>query len=297
MVAYARASAHGLDLSGPGTARIRKGHAGALWYDEDLARLLVYDPRVRGLVGADGALVNDSVAGRIYVADHFKAATINAAFNLNKGSDPQTVNFAVDTTIVSGAVKGTTGDAGTGVAADGLAISINNPIQRVTTKETEFSVAFKIDAVTLTQFFIGFTDVLPATTLEEPFSLSTVTYTSTATDAAGLLFDTAATTDTLRLVSVANDVDGTHIDTGVAFAADTWYDVHVRIKADGSVEFRVFTSADGLQFSLGSSFSLAAGSVRTGVNLYPIVQATTRTTVVRNVSLDFFKLHQYPVAA
>jgi hypothetical protein len=289
----ARATTHGLDLGGPAVARnrFRSGHSGATFWDEDLARLLIYDVRGRGLFGADGALVHDTRADKIFSSDHFKASTINASWNLNKGSDAQTVNFAVDTTIISGGVKGTTGDAGTGVAADGVAISINNPVQRATTKRNEFSVSYKIDAVTSCQFFIGFTDVLPATTLEAPFTLSGTTLTSTATDAAGILFDTAATTDTLRLVSVANDVDGTAIDTGVAFAADTWYDLLVSILPDGSVDFQVKKS-DDTQFSLGSNHTLAAGSLRTGVDLYPIVQGDTRTTTVRNVSLDFALLRQ-----
>jgi hypothetical protein len=52
---------------------------------------------------------------------------------------------------------------------DGVAISINNPVQVSTTKATELSLSFQIDNVTNAQFFIGFTDTLPATTLEEPF--------------------------------------------------------------------------------------------------------------------------------
>lgn len=289
----ARAVLHGVDCSGPSAVRnrLRSGYGGHPFYDEDLARLLVFDPRGRGLFGADGALVNDADAGKIYVADHFKAAAVNSSWNLAKGTDLQTVDFAVDTTVKAGGVKGTTGDAGTGVAADGVAISINNPVQRATDKRIDLSVSFQIDAITTVGFFIGLTDVLPATTLEEPFSLSGTTFTSTATDAAGILFDTAATTDTLRLVSVANDVDGTHIDTGVAFAAATAYDIHMSLLPDGSVEFFVMLT-DGTAFSLGTSHTLAAGSVRTGVNLYPIVVACARTTAVRNVTLDFVRMAQ-----
>lgn len=288
------ATLHGCDLGGPSLARnnFRSGYSGAPFYDQELARQLVYDTRARGLFGVDGVLVNDSRTGKIFVADHFKATTINTAWNLNKGNDAQAVNFAFDATIVGGAVKGTTGDAGSGVAADGVAISINNPIQRSTTKKTELALSFLIDDITNVQFFLGLTDVLPATTLEQPFSLATTTYTSTATDAAGILFDTAATTDTLRLVSVANDVDGTLIDTGVAFAQAVWYDVLVTLNADGSVEFRVWLASDGAVFSLGSTYKLPAGAVRTGVNLYPIVQGCARTTAVRNLSLDYMLMRQ-----
>jgi hypothetical protein len=292
-----RATFAGNDLGGPAANRLRKGHSGATFYDEDLARQLVYDVRARGLFGVDGALVNDSRAGKIYVADHFKAAAINAAWNVNKGSNGSAANFAADSTVISGGVKGTTGAAGTGVAADGIAISINNPIQVSTSKATEFSLSFLVDNVTNAQFFIGFTDTLPATTLEEPFSLATTVYTSTATDAAGILFDTAATTKTLRLVSVANDVDGTTlIDTGKILTISTWYDIHIRINPDGSVNFLV-NLTDATRFDLGTSYKLPAGALRTGVNLYPIVQVNARTTTSVNASLDFLRMHQYAAAA
>ena len=89
----ARAVSHGLDLSGPSTVRnrLRSGHGGHTFYDEELARLLTFDPRGRGLFGVDGALVNDPTANKIYVADHFKSAAINAAWNLGTGADAQAV--------------------------------------------------------------------------------------------------------------------------------------------------------------------------------------------------------------
>ncbi len=268
-----------------------------MFYDEDLARQCVFDARARGIFGVDGALLNDSRAGKIYVSDHFKVAAINTTWNVNKGIDAQAVNFAVDTSIIAGGVKGTTGNVGDTTANDAIAISINNPVQVDTTKATEFSLSFLIDNVTNAQFFIGFTDVLPATTLEAPFTLATVTYTSNATDAAGILFDSAATTDTLRLVSVANDVDGTApIDTGKILTISVWYDIHIRINPDGSVNFLVKLT-DDTNFDLGSSYKLPAGSLRTGVNLFPIVEATARTTTSVNVSLDFMRMHQYASAA
>jgi hypothetical protein len=120
-----------------------------------------------------------------------------------------------------------------------------------------------------------------------------VTYTSTATDAAGILFDSAATTKTLRLVSVANDVDGTNIDTGVPFRDQhVLRHPHPDQSVDGSVNFLV-NLTDGTQFSIGSSYKLPAGSLRTGVNLYPIVQVDARTTTSVNSWVDFMRMHQY----
>jgi hypothetical protein len=273
----ARATMDGVDISGPSAARPKKGAIGSFFYDEDMARLLVMDGRARGLVGADGALVNDASAASIYFADHFKAAAINAAWSLVKGTDPQAVNFAVDATVKSGAVKGTAGDAGTGIAADGITIAINNPLQ-IGTGRAELSVSLLASAYTNLMFFVGFTDVLPSTTLEEPFSIAGAAYTSTASDACGFLFDTGATTDTVRLVGVANDVDAAHIDTGYAPAGTL--DMHLRL--EGST---AFFSIDGV--TLASNRLPSA--VRTSVNLFPVVVAVSRTTAVRDITLDFIR--------
>jgi len=280
----ARASFNGVDLSGPSLTRNVMGlkcPEGQTFYDYEMARLLVRDDRAKGLMGVDGALVNDTTAGAAYFADHFKAAAINAAYDVTKGNDAQAVAFAVDTTVKAGAVKGTTGDAGTGAAADAITLALNNPVQLTATSRVELSASLKFSAVTSLYFFLGFTDTLPGTTLELPITLSTVTYTTTATDAVGFMFDTAATTDTVRLTGVAADVDATHVDTGFAPVLATVYDFHIRI--DGQV---ATFSINGVTFT-GAITLPACASL--AVNLYPIIVACARTTSTRDVTVDFFR--------
>lgn len=272
-----RISFHGIDLGGPSAARPRKGHSGATFYDEGLARLLTFDNRVRGMIAADGAILNDASADSLYFSDHFKASTINSAWVITEGNDAETVAFAADSTVKGGGVKGTSGNAGTGIAADGITLSLNNPLQ-IGTGRAELSVSLLLSAYTSAMFFVGFTDVLPSTTLEEPFSLSGTTYTSTATDAVGFLFDTAATTDTIRLVGVANDVDAAHIDTAIAPSGTL--DFHLRL--EGS------TAYFGIEGQTLTSNKLLS-AVRTSVNLYPIVCVVSRTTSVRDATVDFLR--------
>lgn len=284
----ARLSFHGIDTSGSSANRNKFGRIAAVgqpFWDEDLARLLVRDNRSKGFMAADGALVNDSTAGAIYFADHFKAATINSAYDVTKGNDAQAVAFAVDTTVKSGAVKGTTGDAGTGAAADAITLSLNNPIQLSATSLVELSVGMKLSAYTSVYFFIGFTDVLPASTLELPITLATTTYTTTASNAVGFMFDTAATTDTVRLTGVSGDTDAAHVDTGLAPSGSAFYDFHIRLEGTTA-----WFSIDGVTFSGAISLASAAAI---STNLYPIVVACARTTSTRDCTVDYIRGGQF----
>lgn len=287
MVLAARATLNGADLSGPSTARkiARKCPVGQCFYDEDMSRLLVKDHRARDFFGVDGKLINDASAGSIFFSDPFKDTTINAAYDVTKGNDAQAVAFAFDSTVKSGGVKGTTGDAGTGAAADAITLALNNPLQIGASGIAEFSASLLLSAWTNVYFFIGFTDVLPATTLELPITLSGTTFTTTATDAVGFMFDTAATTDTIRLTGVANDVDAAHVDTGVAPSGSSFFDFHLRL--EGSTAY--FAIGDQT-FSGANSL---ASAVRTGVNLYPIVVVCARTTATRDATLDFIRGGKY----
>lgn len=281
MTLYPRATEHGVEIAGPSTVRqkvSRKAHSGHRFYDEDMARLLVMDSRAKGLMGADGALVNDLTAGSLYFADHFKATTINSGYDVTKGNDAQAVAFAYLSTVKGGAVKGTTGDAGTGAAADAITLSLNNPMQVGASGILEFSCSLLLSAYTTVYFFAGFTDTLPGTTLELPITLSGTTFTTTATDAVGFMFDTAATTDTIRLTGVANNVDATHVDTGIAPSGTM--DFHLRL--EGST---AYFSIDGQTLSVNKLES----AVGVAVDLYPIICVCARTTATRDATVDFLR--------
>lgn len=270
----ARISANGVDLSGPLAYIPSRGSHGQTFYDETSRRLLVWDDDIGFWMPSLHGIVSSSAP--LYVADDFKAPTISATYAKTVGNDGQAVAFAVSAADPLGIVVGTTGDAGTGIAADGLTLA--GPLAFTAGVERTFRTKVKVSAITNVYLFIGFTDVLPSTTLEEPISLSGTTFTSNATDACGLLFDTAATTDTIRGVGVATDADATAIDTGLAWVADTYKDVKIVITAEGTMK----------AYLDGTLVATVTSAVATTATLCPIIVAEARSTATRTVSVDYF---------
>lgn len=87
-------------------------------------------------------------------------------------------------------------------------------------------------------FFIGFTD--DSTTEENPISLSGTTFTTTASNAVGFVFDTDATTDVIYGKGVASDTDSSTLTTTKTIAAaGTWTTFRVSVDVDGGAVFSV----------------------------------------------------------
>jgi len=269
---------NGCDQSGPATAinyGMEKCCRGHVFQDETNGRLLHYDGDRKMFLPVDGQTYWSASAPRLIV-DHFNSPSLHASYSVAKGSDPQAVNFAVVSGIPS-AVKGTTGDVGSGVAADAVAIAGPLSFQAgALTRPMRFACRLKLSAITSVMAFVGFTDVLPTTTLELSIELNAGAIVTNATDAVGLVFDTNATLDNIKSVSVANDVDGTTVDSGVAPVADTYFDVLVEVQPDG-------TARTYLNGTL-----VASHTIRTAINLCPIVVACTRTTATRDVTIELF---------
>jgi len=271
-MATRRLSLHGLPLSGPSTGRPRKGGMGATYFDETEGRLLVYDDRAQAWFSADGIPLWSESAPR-YVSDHFGLNTLSTLWTVNKGTDAQ----ALDPVIVAneGKVRLETGNAGTGVAADGS--SMTGPVvYEAEEGKLYFSTRLKVDVAQKIAFFVGFTDVA-ASTLEMPATLSVTTFTTTATDAVGFLWDPAATTDTLRGVGVANNVDATHADLGVAMADETWINLLLKVSIAGKASF----------FVNDNWVADVSAAVTVGIDLCPILVADTREAVTHKLDAQF----------
>ena len=87
-------------------------------------------------------------------------------------------------------------------------------------------------------FFIGFTD--DATTDEEPITLTGTTFTTTAANAVGFVFDTDATTDVIYGQGVKTNTDSDTLTTAVGIAAaGTWQTFRVEIWKDGNAVFYI----------------------------------------------------------
>lgn len=268
-----RASLNGQDFSGPATRLTKLIAPGQPFFDETNRRLWALDPESGLALPADRGYYASTSLPRLQV-DDFGAGTINSNWSLNKGSNGSAANFAAVAANAS-IVKATTGAAGTGTAADCVAIGGQLIYDIANGAITMYGVV-KVSAIANVALFVGLHDTLPASTLEMPFTLSGSTFTSTATDGCGFLFDTAATTDTIRCVSVKNDVDGTSVDSADAFAADTYRRFKITVDTSGNAKF----------FINGTLVGTITSAIRSGVNLCPIVAAESRTTSTRDVTVD-----------
>jgi hypothetical protein len=166
-------------------------------------------------------------------------------------------------------------DAGASMAANGSQLDAGNlnflPSQGGLILEAHLT----LDVVTDVAVFVGFTDQISA--LEMPWTLSGTTFTSNQTDGCGFLFDTAATTDTIRCVGVDSDVDAATQDTSLAFAAGVSRVFRLEVTAAGAANFWI----DGKQFSTMSAATTPS------VKLSPVVACFSRTTTARLLDVDY----------
>jgi hypothetical protein len=123
--------------------------------------------------------------------------------------------------------------------------------------------------------FMGFTD--QRTALEMPFTLAAGNVlTSNASNAVGILFDTAADTDNWWLVGVASDIDATKQDTGAppaAAAAEKW---RIEINDVTATFYK-----DDVQ--IGTPMTSA---VTANVTLYPVFCAFSRNAASKTFTLS-----------
>lgn len=212
--------------------------------------------------------------------DDFLGKTISGAWDVQKGSDAATVHFAhvADT---SGKARATTGaGAGASMAVNGVQLS-SGLNWKANQGNLVFEAKVKLSAITNINLFVGFTDQLAS--LEAPVTLSGTTFTTNATDAVGFLFDTNATTDTIRLVGVANDVDATHQDTGLAPVAATYNTFRVEVSTTGVATFYL----DGVK--VGTALT---GAVTASVALTPVVAGFTESAASATIDVDYIFVQQ-----
>jgi len=180
----------------------------------------------------------------------------------------------VISTNIGGTAVLTTGDSNVSLAADG--IQLHSYLNwKAANGDLVFETRLKISAITTVQAFWGLTDQISA--LEMPASLSGTTYTTTATDAVGFLFDTGATTKTIRLVGVANDTDATHLDTSDAWAADTYAIWRIQVDSSGNATF----------FKDGVILGKVSSALTASVALTPVWCARSLTTSSRTLTIDY----------
>ena len=235
----------------------------------------------KGLVcGERGKQIHAASPSKAVLFDDFTNNGLDTNVWLaTEGTDSATSVGAVVSGGIGGVLRLTTGDAGTGLAADTEQITHKQLQWQASNGGLAFEARLKISAITTMWMYIGFTDTVAAA-LEAPFTISTVTYTSNATDAVGFLFDTGATAATIRCVGVKNDVDGTHVNTGLAPVADKYATYRIEIDASGNANF----------FRNGIVVGYVANAVTAGADLTPTI-SVSKLSVAASMDLDLDYIH------
>lgn len=213
----------------------------------------------------------------IWRKDDFLGDLILDEWNVCLGSDAQAAG-AISVGIRGGVARLTSGN-NSGTASDDIAM-LNSGLNFLAAQGgVGLEVRLRMNtAVTGGTMGVGFTDVQSATgSTEEPSSISGTTQTTTATDGAGLLYDTAQTTDQWYSWAVKNDTDTASTISGVAPVADTYQILRVEIDASGALT----TFINDVQVH-----SVAAAITTTALlTPYVYVNATTTASVV--VDIDY----------
>jgi hypothetical protein len=229
--------------------------------------------------------LQDFTSGKTYVRlfDDFLGDAVDARWSAAQGTDAQGAIAAVVASTAGGAARLTSGD--TTVVAE----SLSSLTHGLNWKANQGGLVFEArvtpapsGTVANVAYFIGLTDTLATTTLEEPATLSTTTITYTAADAVGFLYDTDATTDVFYGV-------GVKATTGIAFASAAVGSLPV---AGTAITFKIELSTAGTAtyYVNGTSLGSIANAVTATVALTPIVSVMARTTTVKTIDVDYIDL-------
>lgn len=196
------------------------------------------------------------------------------------GTDTEARQALVLADQVAGVVRLTTGDdAAADMATNGAQLQ-GKLNWRADRGVLEWEAKIALDAITTVALFIGLTDQVAA--LEMPFTLAAGdALTSNATNAVGVLFDTAADTDNWWLVGVKADVDATKQNAAVAPVAATFETWKIEVDGAGAA---TFYRNDAL---IGSAMTAA---LTVSAPLVPVIAAFSRAASSRNVDVDFLSV-------
>jgi hypothetical protein len=217
-----------------------------------------------------------------YYEDFLAAGVDTVRLSTTAGSG--TGNAALTT--VAGAMNGeatlkSASDSGTN-AANGSTLTMKQLNWKASNGGLVNECKVKIDNVTQSYMFIGFTDTI-STTVECPCTLSTInTAGSDATDAAGVLFDCGLTTPKLAVVGVSNDTDATAVISTRGLTASTYVTVRVEIDATGEVRGYVD----------GSLIGRISAALRTTIGLTPCWYVSNRAAAQITMTLDYVAVQQ-----
>lgn len=190
------------------------------------------------VTGEPGSQFKANSLGTIAIFDDFTNIDLADDWVYTEGTDSATSSLAIVGQGIGGVARFTTGDAGTGYAADAAQLTPKHRLFRAVNGNLTFETRLKLSAITTCYVFVGFTDTVAAS-LEAPIisAASANTITTNATDAVGFMFDTNMADDNWWLVGVANNTDAVHQNTGFAPVAATYERLRIELDSDGNAYF------------------------------------------------------------
>lgn len=240
-------------------------------------RLLVPAGVVSGENGKQIALPSPST---VTLFDDFTNGFNTNNWLATEGTDSATSDAAILSGGIGGVLRLTTGDAGTGYAADAEQITQKALMWQAGNGNLVFEIRVKLSAIINCYAFLGFTDTVAAA-LEAPIigSGSGNGLTSNATDAVGFMFSTNMTDDNWWLVGCKNDVDATAQDSGYAPVADTYETLRIELNTSGEAVFY----RNGAQVGDKMASAITAATDLTAVMTVSKLSAT----VSMNMDVDY----------
>lgn len=257
------------------TRIVTSKHGEALGLDKD-GKLISVGGFLAGKHGSQIALPSPST---VSLFDDFIGDAMDARWNIVEGTDSATSAESILAGGIGGVLRLTTGDAGTGLAAD--MIQLTQALQwQASNGGLVFQTRVKLSAITTCYAFLGFTDLV---TLEAPIesAASADTITTTASDAVGFFFDTRMTTDNWWVAGVAGNTDATHQNIGYAPVADTYETFRIEVSTTGVATFY----RNGVQVGTAMTGALTAAT-----DLTPTI-AVSKTSVAASMTMDIDYIH------
>jgi hypothetical protein len=238
----------------------------------------------KGLIsGEHGKQLAAPAPNKVVLFDDFVGDRVaTSVWLFTEGTDSATSSAALLSGGIGGVLRLTTGDAGTGLAADTEQMTANQLMWQASNGGLVFQARLKLSAITECYVFLGFTDTVAAA-LEAPIMSagSANTLTSNATDAVGFMFDTRMTADTWWAVGVDTDVDATAYNTTYAPVAATYETFRIELDTSGNATF----FRNGLQVG-----PVMSNAVAPGTDLTPIV-TVSKTATAASMTLDLDYIH------
>lgn len=233
-------------------------------------------------IGQPGHGIQNRLAGVIDCAifDDFLDGFNTSRWLATEGTDSATSSAAILAGGIGGVLRLTTGDAGTGYAADAEQITQNHLMWQASEGRLVIEAKFLLSQITESYAFIGFTDTIA---LEAPITSagSGDTLTTNASDAVGFMFDTRMTTDNWWLTGVKADADATAQNSGFAPVAATYQTLRVEVNSSGHATFY----RNGIQVGTLMSNALTAAA-----DLTPIFTVSKLSTAT-SITADFDYVH------